>query len=103
MKNDDNECFKWCITRALNPIDKNQGRITKELVEQSKNFAGVVLNLLLLQTKIFIIDLKEIITLVLTYLDMKLTYIHYICQSIKVLRLWICCLFQMGLRNIIVG
>ena len=36
MKNDDNECFKWCITRALNPIDKNQERITKELVEQSK-------------------------------------------------------------------
>src|SRR6218665_4154333 len=21
LKNGDNECFKWCITRALNPID----------------------------------------------------------------------------------
>jgi Rho termination factor, N-terminal domain len=36
VKNDDDECFKWCITRALNPSDKNQERITKELMEQSK-------------------------------------------------------------------
>ena len=31
MKNDDNECFKWCITRALNPVDKNAERVTKIL------------------------------------------------------------------------
>ena len=35
MKNEDEECFKWCITRALNPVDKNSERITKELKEQS--------------------------------------------------------------------
>lgn len=23
LKNDDNQCFKWCITRALNPVVKN--------------------------------------------------------------------------------
>src|SRR6218665_3352232 len=23
MKNNDNECFKWCVTRALNPTDNN--------------------------------------------------------------------------------
>ncbi len=35
MKNEDNECFKWCVTRALNPVDKNAERITKKLREQS--------------------------------------------------------------------
>jgi predicted transcriptional regulator of viral defense system len=29
MKNDDDECFKWAVTRALNPVDKNSERITK--------------------------------------------------------------------------
>src|SRR6218665_3979042 len=36
MKNDDIECFKWCITRALNPTNKHSEKITKKLVEQSK-------------------------------------------------------------------
>jgi hypothetical protein len=36
MKNDDDKCFKWAITRALNPIDKNSERITTELKEQSE-------------------------------------------------------------------
>ena len=34
----DSECFKWCITRAMNPIGKNQNLITKKLREQSKIF-----------------------------------------------------------------
>ena len=29
MKNEDDECFKWSVTRALNPVDKNAERITK--------------------------------------------------------------------------
>ncbi|XP_022809457.1 uncharacterized protein LOC111346436 [Stylophora pistillata] len=36
MKNEDNECFKWCVTRALNPVKKDQERITKILKEQAK-------------------------------------------------------------------
>ena len=36
MKNEDNECFKWCITRALNPVDKNSEIISNKLIEQSK-------------------------------------------------------------------
>src|SRR6218665_83396 len=36
MKNDDNECFKWCITRALNPTNNHDERITNELIEQSE-------------------------------------------------------------------
>ena len=38
IKNEDNQCFKWCITRALNPVDKNPNRLNKELIEQSKSF-----------------------------------------------------------------
>ena len=35
MQNEDNECFKWCVTRALNPIENHPERITKELKKQS--------------------------------------------------------------------
>ena len=38
IKNEDNQCFKWCIARALNPVDQNSNRLTKELVKQSKRF-----------------------------------------------------------------
>ena len=38
MKNNDNECFKWCVTRALNMKKKNNERIDKELIEKSKEF-----------------------------------------------------------------
>jgi len=36
MKNNDQECFKWCIVRALNPIEKNSERITKDLRKQAE-------------------------------------------------------------------
>ena len=43
IKNEDDQCFKWAITRALNPTDKNPDRITKELREQSEklNWDGI--------------------------------------------------------------
>jgi hypothetical protein len=43
MKNDDDECFKWSVTRALNPTDKNSVRISKELKRQSEelNWEGI--------------------------------------------------------------
>lgn len=43
MKNDDNECFKWCITRVLNPVKKNSERVTSLLREQSEalNWGGI--------------------------------------------------------------
>ena len=31
MKNEDDKCFKRCVTRALNPVDKNTERITQKL------------------------------------------------------------------------
>ena len=39
MKNDDDdddECFKWAVTRALNPTEDNPQRITRILKEQAK-------------------------------------------------------------------
>ena len=29
QNSDDNECFKWCLMRHLNPADQNLRRITK--------------------------------------------------------------------------
>src|SRR5271156_816226 len=37
MKNEDDQCFKWCVARALNPADKDQERITKILRKQAEN------------------------------------------------------------------
>ena len=36
MKNKDEECFKWTVTRALNPVDKDSQRVMKELRKQSE-------------------------------------------------------------------
>ena len=36
MKNDDDQCFKWSVTRSLNPVDVHPERITKELKDQSE-------------------------------------------------------------------
>ena len=43
MDNDDNQCFKWEITRALNPVPKNAERVTKELRRQAEalNWNGI--------------------------------------------------------------
>ena len=55
IKNEDNQCFKWCIARALNPVDKNPNRINKELIEQAKslNWNGLKFPVDLKQIKIF--------------------------------------------------
>ena len=43
MQNYDKFCFKWAITRALNPVDKNPQRITKILRKQVEelNWEGI--------------------------------------------------------------
>ena len=38
IKNQDQKCFKWAVTRALNPVGKNPDRITKALIEQSEQY-----------------------------------------------------------------
>ena len=43
MKNDDNQCFKWAVTRALNPTDNHPERVTEELKDQAEklNWSGI--------------------------------------------------------------
>ena len=43
MKNEDDECFKWCVTRALNPVKRDSERITHDLRKQSEklNWKGI--------------------------------------------------------------
>ena len=43
MTNEDQACFKWCITRALNPVERNSERITKLLrIRATKlNWVGI--------------------------------------------------------------
>jgi len=36
LKNEDDQCFKWAVTRALNPVDKNAERIDKNLRERAE-------------------------------------------------------------------
>ena len=35
IKNQDNECFMWCVTRALNMKSKSNERVDEELIEKS--------------------------------------------------------------------
>ena len=55
IKNEDNQCFKWCVVRALHPVDQNSNRLTKELVKQSKslNWNGLKFPVGLKAIKIF--------------------------------------------------
>ena len=55
MKNKDNQCFKWSVTRALNPVVKNARLITEKLEEQSEklNWSGLEFPVKLKQTGIF--------------------------------------------------
>ena len=38
LKNDDDQCFKWTVTRALHPVDKNAERIDKNLKAKAEMF-----------------------------------------------------------------
>ena len=38
IQNNDNECFKWSVVRALNPVKKDPQRITKELRKQAEEY-----------------------------------------------------------------
>ena len=44
LKNEDNVCFKWAITRALNPVEKNYERIDKKLRENQRSSTGMIWN-----------------------------------------------------------
>ena len=43
LKNEDNECFMWSVTRALNMVDNCPERIDIKLIRLQKNIIGTVL------------------------------------------------------------
>jgi len=49
LKNTDTECFKWCVVRAMNPVEKNSERITKNLRKQAEqlNWKGIAFSMTL--------------------------------------------------------
>ena len=55
MKNDDDQCFKWCVSRALCFVNDHPERITKTLKEFSErlNWSGLSFPVDLKQIKIF--------------------------------------------------
>ena len=55
MENRDDQCFKWSVTRALNPVVKNASLITEKLEEQSEklNWSGLEFPVKLKQIRIF--------------------------------------------------
>ena len=40
LKNEDDECFKWAITRALNPVEKNSERIDNHFEKHQRISIG---------------------------------------------------------------
>ena len=38
MENNDDQCFKWAVMRALHLVDRDAGQISKILRKQSENF-----------------------------------------------------------------
>ena len=40
LRNEDDKCFKWTITRALNPVEEHSERIDKILREKSRSSIG---------------------------------------------------------------
>ena len=55
MKNNDNECFKWCVTAAIYPSTNHPERITKKSREDSKKFdwTGIEFPVSLKQIRLF--------------------------------------------------
>ena len=75
MKNEDNQSFKWCVVRALNPVEKNSERITKELKDQSErlDWSELRFSVDLKQIKIFE---KIILSSQSMFLALKVMFIH---------------------------
>ena len=52
MKNEDEQCFKWSVARALNPVERDGERITNDLKLQAEALNWDEIN--------FPVDLKQI-------------------------------------------
>ena len=54
LENEDDDCFKWAITLALNPVEERSERIDKILRETSK-----VLNCVSLKSPVNLSDINK--------------------------------------------
>ena len=42
LKNEDDECFKWAITRALNPVEKTMNVLIKNFEKNQRSSIGMI-------------------------------------------------------------
>ena len=75
IKNDDNECFKWCVARALTPVEKNAERINLRLRENAAllDWEGLKFPVKLKDIKIFEKNNPDIS---INVLDLKKVFFH---------------------------
>ena len=97
MRNEDDQCFKWCIARALNDNVKNPGRITTELREQSEelDWRGIVFPVAVDENVYAKIERKKTSISTFTAIRKRMAYIRYIHQSQRTTKSLICCSFPM--------
>jgi len=79
-RNEDVQCFKLCIARALNPVKTHPERITKQLEKQAEtlNFDGISFPMKLKDIKKFKQQNPQIYVIVLGYEDKR--YFLYVFQ-----------------------
>ena len=85
---DDNECFKWCLVRCVNPTDHNPRKITKIDKDLTKRFD--------LKNVTFSVKIRDVhkiekkknkknkkrITLALVFLVMKIKKTYNLCIKV---------------------
>ena len=71
MQNTDDQCFKWCVARALNPVDKDPGRIDGKLKRQAEklNWSRVKFPVKYTDIDTFEKDNKDIVIRVYIYIE----------------------------------
>ena len=82
---DDNECFKWCLVRCVNPTDHNPRKITKIDKDLTKRFdlKNVTFSLKIIYVnKIEKKKKKKRIPLALVFLVMKIKKTYNLCIKV---------------------
>ena len=82
---DDNECFKWCLVRCVNPTDHNLRKITKIDKDLTKRFdlKNVTFSVKIRDVhKIEKKKKKKIIPLALVFLVMKIKKTYNLCIKV---------------------
>ena len=88
MKNNDDQCFKWSVVRALHPVEIHPERVSKELKDQSErlDWSGLKFPMKLDQVVIF----EKFNPSISMFLVLKVLFIHCVFQKEKTSKLSIC-------------